>query len=159
MEKFWNKVKKSDGCWEWTGHTGSKGYGRFRVNNKFYGAHRFSWMLTNGEIPKGIFVCHQCDNPSCVRPSHLFLGTPKDNTQDMIRKKRRKQIYGVRVSNPGEKNPRAKLNWVIVNRLREEYIPKYGALIGLARKYGLDESIVGDVVRYRCWHQNPNPPQ
>ena len=76
------------GCWEWRGAQGSDGYGRVRRKSKTYSAHRFSYELFKGQIPQGLCVLHQCDNPLCVNPTHLFLGTKRDNTADMLRKGR-----------------------------------------------------------------------
>lgn len=90
-ERFWAKVKKGSGCWEWqAGKFRANGYfyGAFKMNGKLKKAHRVSWELTHGEIPFGMFVCHHCDNPPCVRPSHLFLGTNSDNQKDAVRKGR-----------------------------------------------------------------------
>ena len=88
MERFWSKVKKGDRCWEWTAALTSDGYGRFWLDAKTLGAHRISWEIANGAIPKGFCVCHRCDNPRCVRPDHLFLGTNADNLRDMRQKGR-----------------------------------------------------------------------
>jgi len=85
---FWKKVIKKDGCWEWAACTNESGYGIFHTGKKTDRAHRVSWILTNGEIPSGLFVCHKCDNPPCTNPDHLFLGTNKDNVDDMIAKGR-----------------------------------------------------------------------
>lgn len=90
-ERFWAHVHKTEGCWNWTAAVRGAGYGAFLVNQKNYGAHRFSYLLTKGEIPKGLCVLHACDNRRCVNPAHLSLGTNKDNTADMISKGRGKE--------------------------------------------------------------------
>lgn len=80
-------VKKLGRCWSWTGPVYPKGYGQCWKLGEQY-AHRVSYKIAFGEIPKGLFVLHKCDNPNCVRPSHLFLGTHQDNVKDMVNKKR-----------------------------------------------------------------------
>lgn len=88
-ERFWEKVDKTGDCWEWTGFKNRQGYGQFQVSTKNgQPAHRVSFELANGKIPDGMHVCHKCDNPPCVRPDHLFLGTPSDNMKDMVKKGR-----------------------------------------------------------------------
>src|SRR5678816_2871477 len=93
-ERFWSKVDQSGDCWIWTAHHLSSGYGLIGTGSMRDGtrrgslAHRVSWELAYGTIPDGLFVCHRCDNPSCVRPDHLFLGTCKDNAADSVAKGR-----------------------------------------------------------------------
>ena len=87
--RFWRYVEKTESCWNWVGKGFYPGnYGSFYFKGKTRRAHRVSWILHNGEIPKGMCVCHHCDNPKCVRPDHLFLGTYKDNIWDAIKKGR-----------------------------------------------------------------------
>ena len=110
-ERFWSKVNKKgiNDCWEWIASYRGK-YGQITVKKEKYLAHRFSWILHYGN-PGTQWVLHKCDNPKCINPKHLFLGTPKDNTQDMISKKRKplgekhlsskltnQQIYSIRNS-------------------------------------------------------------
>lgn len=104
-EQFWKHVNKNGPycerlksyCWVWSGWSSGYGqiriYGKLFVGNRIIMAHRFSWTLHNGDIPYGLLVCHQCDNPSCVRPDHLFVGTQKDNMRD-CRDKGRLVTYG-----------------------------------------------------------------
>lgn len=87
MDRFWDKVDKTDTCWVWTA-SAPTGYGQFKLEGKYIPAHRMSWILHNGCIPCGLSVCHTCDVRLCVNPDHLWLGTSKQNTQDMISKGR-----------------------------------------------------------------------
>lgn len=89
---FWSLVKKTDGCWIWTGGLDGHGYGRVWREGRRQGSHRVSFQLTNGRIPDGMYVCHHCDNPICVNPGHLFLGTHSDNMRDCTNKGRNKLI-------------------------------------------------------------------
>ncbi len=102
--RFWAKAKhgKPDQCWEWTGARSSKKYGRFLFMGKNRNAHRVCWQLVYGPIPNGLHVLHHCDNPPCVNPAHLWLGTNSDNNTDMMTKGRHASLLG-------EWNPNAKL--------------------------------------------------
>lgn len=116
-------IDKSTGCWNWTGSISkATGRGRLKVNRKTTVAYRASYSQFVDVIPDGISVCHKCDNPLCVNPEHLFLGTCKDNMQDCVTKGRNAKH---------ERHNKAKLNWVKVNDIRtkdltaKEYASKY----------------------------------
>lgn len=85
---FWTKVRKTDGCWEWTGSRTNKAYGQFYDGLRGVRAHRYSWEIEHGAIPSGACVLHRCDDPICVRPDHLFLGSHAENMADMTTKRR-----------------------------------------------------------------------
>ncbi len=96
IERFWYYVDKrgEDECWEWKGHKSPEGYGHLHIKTGTTVTSRISWQIHYGEIPKGMLVCHKCDNPPCCNPKHLFLGTDLDNIQDRDKKKRNKQCKG-----------------------------------------------------------------
>ena len=131
------------GCWLWTGACHLYGYGLIRpgpATQRPEGAHRISWKLHRGEIPEGMSVLHKCDVPGCVNPEHLFLGTIKDNTQDMMRKGRH------RVRN-GESHPRAKLTNTQVRSIRGDRRSDRE----IAREYGVWPSRIYDIKTGKGW--------
>ena len=110
-DRFWAKVDKSGNCWNWAAGK-RRGYGRFVIKNKSKGAHRVSWEMANGKIPDGSLVCHSCDNPSCVNPDHLFLGTHATNNKDRDEKGRAVYVRG-------DKHGNSKLNEIDIFLIRE----------------------------------------
>lgn len=143
-DRFWRYVKKVDnGCWEWLGCLSKNGYGVFSVphipgENKHSYAHRFSWELHFGSIPEGKVICHKCDNPSCLNPEHLFIGTQKDNLADMVKKNRGAH---------GERNGNTKLKEEEVIRIfKWEGVKKR-----IAEEYGISYQCVYDIKRGRRW--------
>lgn len=82
---------EGSGCLLWQGHLDRDGYGHINIDGEMIRAHRYAWIMTNGDVPQGLFVCHRCDNPTCVNIEHLFLGTALDNNRDAIAKGRRRK--------------------------------------------------------------------
>jgi len=149
MDRFWAKVDKSSDCWNWTAAKFWHGYGCFGVKQtggkyKTSYAHRVAWELVHGDIAEGMFVLHKCDNRACVNPSHLFLGTQKDNMADcsMKGRSRTKPRYG-------SENPYAKLTEAHVKIIR--YIGNRLSQQHLADALGVTQSNVGHVLRGNTW--------
>jgi hypothetical protein len=139
---FWSKVAKTRGCWLWVGLPTTKGYGRCQIAGRNLLAHRISYTLLKGAIPKGLLVCHKCDNRLCVRPAHLFLGTVLDNNRDCAAKQRN---CGPR--NVGEENPLAKLTTEKVREIRRS--SESGK--SLAARFGIAQSVVSNVRKRKLW--------
>lgn len=154
-ERFWQFVQKTDTCWLWTGATAPFGYGLFGVEGKAERAHRFSWEIHNGPIPEGLFVCHHCDVPACIRPDHLFLGTDMDNVHDMI-SKGRNWIDDERRAK-GERHGMAKLTEEIVLEIRTKYAENKPTFTELGKQYGLGHHAIWNIVHYKIWKQVPGP--
>ena len=156
LEILWEHVSKTDGCWEWIGRRNKKGYGlatnsgRLLCSGNVVKAHRLSWFIHNGPIPEGMLVLHRCDNPPCVRPDHLFLGTHQDNLLDSMSK-------GRRMPNKGELNGRSKLCTDDIPAIRE-LINSGISRREISRKYGVNESTIRRIARNRGWtHVSKSP--
>lgn len=148
---FWSRVdiRSEDECWNWKSYLGSFGRGAYSIGQKSIKSHRWAWFLTHGEIPKGMFVCHKCDNGRCCNPNHLFLGTPKENTQDMVSK-------GRKVTLRGEDDPKSKLTSQDVINIRSEWAgnPR-PSQFALAKKYNVSRSTIEAVVLRHNWKHLP----
>jgi lambda repressor-like predicted transcriptional regulator len=157
IERFWLKVNKTEGCWLWQGKPNHKGYGRYCVNRRIILAHRFAWEITNGPISDGLYICHTCDVPACVNPSHMFLGTKADNNADMRNKGRgvnppakvNKTSFQKGVTS-GENHPRAKMTEKDVREAID--LRKRGwSFKDLASKYGVKKSSIYNAVKGSTW--------
>lgn len=152
IERFWSKVDKERSqtfyngsrCWEWTAGLFFQGYGMIRIDHKTYRTHRISYELSLGEIPIGLQVLHHCDNRSCCNPSHLFLGTDKDNAMDRASKGRNGNIKG-------EAHGRCKLSDLQIAEIRRRY--RYNGINGetiveLAKEFGVHSSHIYRIANY-----------
>ena len=156
--RFWARVDKGSSpsdCWLWTGGKTSAGYGIIGVNYKSIGVHRFSYELHNGPIPPGHFVCHHCDNPACVNPDHLFLGTPQDNMDDKIAKGR--AVYSHKPRASGEAHHNSKLTWAQVDEMRALYATGKHSIASLAARYNVTRANASFIVKWRTWRTKDSP--
>lgn len=147
-QRFWDKVEieSPDGCWLWSASTTHNGYGTFRLprNGKLVRAHRLSYESAHGPIPDGMFVCHSCDTRNCVNPSHLFVGTAKENTADMMRKKRHRPVGPI-----GESAGASKLKEDEVRTIRacRDLLPQ----TELGRVFGVSQDSVSLILAGKTW--------
>jgi hypothetical protein len=146
--RLWSRTERLDsGCLVWTGYRGPLGYGEMGDGRKSVRVHRVAYELTYGPIPEGMFVCHRCDNPPCVEPTHLFLGTPKDNVDDMVAKGREAR---------GAMLPHTRLTEAQVAEIRQRYVPRFGPpkrggrrsnAAELAEEYGVGVTYIRNIAK------------
>ena len=177
-ERFWWDVDRTSdtGCWEWHGVRNQRGYGQVSVTGQIRATHRVAWELTHGPIPPGMIVCHRCDNPPCVRPDHLFLGTHRDNTVDSMTKGRlvsggrhwtrqypdrllkgdahHSRLHPERVLR-GSAHGRAKLTEADVVVIRARYANGHESYATLAREFGVTEAMIRFIVKRWNWKHVP----
>lgn len=131
-------VKLENGCWQWRAHTDLNGYGYLPGDLKHTRAHRFSYEFHIGKIPEAMLICHKCDNPGCVNPDHLFVGTSKDNAQDALQKGR---------AYVGEKNGMSKLTKENIKEILSSELNG----VQLAQKFEVTRSTINRVRRREAW--------
>lgn len=159
-DRFWTKTRAEGGCLVWTGATSNR-YGRVGVNRRSVPAHRVAWALTRGPVPEGLHVLHRCDNPPCVRPDHLFLGTPTDNMRDAARKGRLltgdlnpSRRLRERVAR-GEGHTAAKLTEADVVAMRRRYAAGGVRYQDVANEYGVSKRTAYDAIVGLTWKHLP----
>lgn len=147
-DRFWRKVDKSggpDACWPWLGIHNEHGYGVFATGGhrtRYKLAHRIAWQLTHSPIPPGIIACHHCDNPPCVNPAHIFLGTQVENMADCKAKGRTAR---------GEHVRQAKITAEQVQAIRARYAAGGVTNVQLAREYNLSQSAINLIINRKRW--------
>jgi hypothetical protein len=153
-DRFWRRVDKSggdDACWLWTGARLTKGYGvigKAPPNKGYLYVHRVSAKIFLPDYSDDLLVCHKCDNPPCVNPRHLFVGTVADNSLDMVMKGR--STKGRRLHS-GASNGRSKLSWEIVEKIRGEYAKGNASQHEIAQKYGITQTAISRITIGKTW--------
>jgi hypothetical protein len=157
QDRFWKNIQKTPTCWNWIGDIRTNGYGRLNVHGRSISVHRFSWKLHFGEIPAGLFVCHHCDRKICVRPDHLFLGTPSDNIRDAKRKGRMAsgdrngmKLHPERTAR-GINHGQAKLTEDEVRQIRFLYTPRIISQPFLAKLFNVNQGAIWAILKRKSW--------
>lgn len=151
-EDFWKRIRRTseDECWEWSGGKTSKqtgrNYGVVWINGERWKTHRLAWVYEFGPIPRGMNVCHKCDNPPCCNPSHLFIGTTKDNVADCLAKGRGNKERGIDRYN-------ATLTEEDVREIRSRYKARTKDNSGraLAKEFGVGTTMISAIVCRNRW--------
>ena len=147
FDRFWSKVDKKgeDECWPWKAGKNNRGYGVFALEHPHHNervvdilAHRYSWQEANGPIPKGRYILHKCDNPPCVNPKHLFVGSIADNQKDMSVKGR-------------ARSGSTKLTEAQVLEIRRKYMKGVYGYIRLGKEYNVDRMTIHDIIVRKNW--------
>jgi hypothetical protein len=144
-DRFWAKVDKSNDCWIWTGLRSPKGYGVFWLHGRRWRTHRITYQFLVAPIPDGMDVCHECDNPPCCNPDHLFIGTRAENILDCVQKGRHVR---------GEQVGTAKLSTLDVINIRQLHASGTSTM-QIAECYNVAERTVRNAVRRRTWRHLP----
>ena len=166
-DDFWLRVDKNGPtqkhmptpCWLWTGCLGTTGYGMVSFARESWSAHRLAWTLTNGQIPKGLCVLHHCDERQCVNPEHLYVGTKKNNSDDMFSRGRGNRAFGDRNGSRkhrdrrprGEENGLSTLTEDQVREIRRRYSLGGVTMSQLGAEYGLWKGSICRIIRRKTW--------
>jgi len=170
LARFWSRIDtpaEPDRCWEWQSTRNDAGYGVLSLCSVYYRVHRIMWALEHGPIPQGLYVLHDCDNPPCVNPAHLFLGTKSDNSRDMVAKGRnvakthpellargeRSPVHQHPELYRGEKHGKHKLTWEQVRTIRRMYAEGGVSQPQLGRIFGVTHVTIGNIVRHKIWRE------